>query len=103
MTTVAGDAAVQPFTWAPAQVCRRIAARSFTGPPRTPSMDTIWSPGLRKVAAGVPLATPATALVGTTTCWPWEYSSAQAIPKAMRMFTAGPARMVTTRFHTGWL
>ena len=77
--------------------------RRTAGEPRTPSMDTIVSPGLRNVAAGVLLTTVATCWVGTTTCCPWAYSSPHTIAKAMTMLTTGPARIVTTRFQTGWL
>jgi hypothetical protein len=41
-------------------------------------------------------------LIGTVGC-PLDSSSAQTIPKAISRLTAGPARITTTRFHTGWL
>ena len=37
------------------------------------------------------------------TLWPFDTASAQMITNAITRFTAGPARITTIRFHTGWL
>ena len=80
-------------------------SRSRSGSPfaLTPSIASRWSPGFRPAAAAAePLLTESTAVVARRVGIPIQKIAAK-ITTASRMFTAGPARIVTTRFQTGML
>ena len=53
-------------------------------------------------AAEAPLAVTVWTVV-LATDWPFDTAITQKITKAITRFTAGPARITTTRFHTFWL
>src|SRR5215469_16274080 len=106
---VTGVAARHPSTSAPAHRWRPIAfVISGTDRPRRPSTATIRSPPLRYDDAGA-ISVPA-AMVCDATGWPlwvtispWWAKIAAMITNAITRLTAGPARIVTTRFQTFWL
>ena len=95
----AGVAPSHPAVSRPAQRWESISSESSRSDPVRPSTERILSPGRRMPVAGWWRWTRSTIapLTGLPSCSRIAVSRIAAI----RMFTTGPARMTTTRFHTG--